>query len=656
MTDRTHDKTLLAILPKPMGDVVLCTPALRYLKQALPGYRVAWMGGRVAGDLLRGLEWAEVFYDRQGNVYWKRDDWEDRACRGFDGIVMFSNSFRTAWQAWRVGGKKRIGYQRDGRSCLLTDGVAVPRMVGGNLPVSMIDYYGHLAERTAGVLGGDVDIPLDSKLELAVGREGQAEIEALEQGWQLQPDDKLAGLVVGGAFGPSKLWPAERYGELADWLTEEGFKPILIVAPDEVGIAQEVVRQAKSRLYTLSESPVSLHGLKALIQRCRLMAGNDTGPAHIAAAFGVPMVTLFGPTDPRWTATDYTGEARLRVNVDCGPCQQKQCVTDHRCLLQLRVADVQQAVRKVLTDSHKMQWNSDQPVDERFSVYQERYRSLADDQGVIHKQFYPRLKREGLDHLEGVFRYQQGEALTKPGLGYRERIRIELNTDKADPVVIYLKRFGRPPLKERIGRYLTHRTPLAIGAYDFSMAQRLARIGVAVPRPIAWGGDYDGWGERRSFAMIEELPRGQALSRLLSGEEPDRHGYRLLEDKRELTRQLARLAAEMHGGGYCHRDLYLCHVFLCKDRQDEEFLALIDLQRVFQPRYNFWRWRVKDLSQLCYSARQFASRTEMMRFMHDYLERNRLDQEDKKLVRAVYAKARRIEKRQLRKQREQQSR
>src|SRR6185295_1023389 len=82
---------------------------------------------------------------------------------------------------------------------------------------------------------------------------------------------------------------------------------------------------------------ISVGSLKEIVRRSRLMICNDTGPRHFAAAFGVPVVTLFGPTDPVWPETSCAKETIVRRAVPCGPCQLKKCPIDHRCMKRITV-------------------------------------------------------------------------------------------------------------------------------------------------------------------------------------------------------------------------------------------------------------------------------------------------------------------------------
>ena len=113
-------------------------------------------------------------------------------------------------------------------------------------------------------------------------------------------------------------------------------------------------------------------------------------------------------------------------------------------------------------------------------------------------------------------------------------------------------------------------------------------------------------------------------------------------DRRELIRQTADLVRRLHGAGFCHRDLYLSHIFLSVGADGVERLCLIDLQRVFKPRVLRWRWQLKDLAALYYSAREHCSRAEQLRFARAYLGCRRLNGRQKWLLRMVAWKAGRI--------------
>jgi len=286
----------------------------------------------------------------------------------------------------------------------------------------------------------------------------------------------------------------------------------------------------------------------------------------------------------------------------------------------------------------------DNLIDNYFNPSNELFVKLSDGSGLVHKDYKRFIEEQGLGSLNAVFRYEQGENLHKPGLGHRERFRIKLKGTGDQNVVIYLKRFGYPGIKYLVKQWIIRRSRYEAGIYDFLGAQKLAEKGVAVPRPIAYGQSSNWLGEKRSFAIIEELPGSDSLERLLPKWNQKKRGYALLRDKKELIRQTAHLVRQLHQSGYNHRDLYLSHIFLSRDGKGCERLNLIDLQRVFQPAILKRRWQVKDLAQLYYSSRDYFSYKDMMQFMHEYFDNDRLTNYQKRLIRSVCRKARQIER------------
>ena len=638
-------KKILVMLPNPMGDAILSGPALRYLRRRRPESAITLLGNPTVIEILRGNPWSDACLawpaeknGRQG--FWSAARWLREF--QFDAVILLPNSFRSAALAFAAGIPRRLGYGRDGRGFLVTDAIAPIRIQGRFPPMSMLDYYGYLMEQT--LSGGPENHYFSDglHLELFTGPQDRQQAEDLLQRWGIASGRKLVMLVPGGAFGGSKWWPAERFAAVADWLTEKGYTVVVSCAPNETEkkIAAQILSRVKKPIFNLVEEGLPLGGFKELIRRCALVISNDTGPCHIAAGFQVPLVTLFGPTDPRWTATGYPREIRLRLDVPCGPCQQDTCLLDHRCLQQIRVDEVLAAVRAQL---ERQAWDTKPaPVfGTYYAPYAESFMPLPDGCGLVHKDYRDLLVQNQLAAPEEVFAFQQGLRLEKPGLGRRERIRIELPC-RGTQVVLYLKRYGKPSLGQMLRRWVSGKRKTAAADSDFYAAMQLAEHGIPVPRPVAVGRQRNRLGERRSFVLMEELPQGEALERLLPRRQEKKPEYALLREERTLIEQTAGLVRRLHEGGFYHRDLYLSHIFLCRAASGGEKLCLIDLQRVIQPRLFRRRWQVKDLAQLYYSSRSWFRRTDILRFLQFYFSCNRLTGSHKKIIRAVERKTRRM--------------
>ncbi|MDP6633888.1 MAG: lipopolysaccharide kinase InaA family protein [Phycisphaerae bacterium] len=207
------------------------------------------------------------------------------------------------------------------------------------------------------------------------------------------------------------------------------------------------------------------------------------------------------------------------------------------------------------------------------------------------------LSDAGLDTVDGVFAYGCGEDLVKPGLGTRRRTRIELTASDGAAQVFYLKRYGLEKLGDCWRRLLTYGrcSPASV---EFENIRAARCCGVSTMDALAFGHEmgFGGLFGRRSYLVVTSVP-GDAIERC--GQEfLDAHAGD--DGARRLTDELARQVAALHAGGFVHRDLYAAHVFL-HDSPDGVSLYLIDLARMFAPRWRMFRWRVKDLAQLKYS-------------------------------------------------------
>ena len=151
------------------------------------------------------------------------------------------------------------------------------------------------------------------------------------------------GLQLGAALGPAKLWAPARIAALAARLAARGIHPVLLGGPQARGLADAVQAAAAEPIRSLvgRDRPALL---AALIAELDALVGADSGPAHVAAAVGVPAVTLFGPTDPRLTAPLGPGQQALWHQPACGPCFLRECPIDQRCLGAIEVPEVEAAV------------------------------------------------------------------------------------------------------------------------------------------------------------------------------------------------------------------------------------------------------------------------------------------------------------------------
>jgi heptosyltransferase-2 len=269
----------------------------------------------------------------------------------FDLAVLLPNSFKSALVCKLAKIEQVVGYDRDGRSFLLTDKLLPVKQAGKFIPTPLVRYYMGLA-RYLGSSARDLSLQLfitDPERRAAAQVLNRAGIDPSIHRPGAAGRGPLVLFNPGAAHGEAKCWLPEYFAELADRMMEElGATILLAGAPRERPIIQAVRRKIKGSVADLIDADLDLGSLKEITRRCDLVVTNDTGARHVAAAMQTPVVTIFGPTDPQWTEINFAHERKVSVKVFCGPCQKKYCPLDHRCMTRVTPAMVFNASRDLL--------------------------------------------------------------------------------------------------------------------------------------------------------------------------------------------------------------------------------------------------------------------------------------------------------------------
>jgi heptosyltransferase-2 len=347
---RPSGMKIAVYLPNWIGDAVMATPALRAVRDHFAQAEIVGILRPYVGDVLAGLDLVNrtIEYNPRGKDASQRG----RAVRQrlkqerFDLAILFPNSLRTAWMAWRSGAKQRVGFARDGRGLLLTDGL---KPKPKSQPHPAIDEYLRIAEHLGcNNSSNSGSNNLSRRMELATLPEDEAHLERFWHGQNSQLRERgVVCLNPGGAFGAAKHWPTTSFAELANRIASELGRTVLVVCgPSEREEARDIVSQAANpAVISLADEDLSLGLTKAVIRHSELLVTTDSGPRHFAQPFDVPVVTLFGPTHIAWSETYYSQAVHLQRDVDCGPCQQRVCPRrHHRCMKNLASDDVFTAV------------------------------------------------------------------------------------------------------------------------------------------------------------------------------------------------------------------------------------------------------------------------------------------------------------------------
>jgi lipopolysaccharide heptosyltransferase I len=332
LTFPSPPRRILLIKPSAIGDVVHTLPILALLRRRWPEAHLAWLLTPACAGLLDGhplLDEVIVFERHHFGRGWRDpasalsliEFLKDLRRNRYDLVIDLQGLLRSGLLAWQTRAPVRIGFAnaRELAPIFYTHRVPID-----SLEQHAIDRYLRVAE----ALGCEVDRPIEFPFH--VTDEDRAQIAAMLNG-----SGRYAVLLPGTNW-PTKRWPVERYAALVAPLRERfGLTSVVAGSPDEIDLAAQIEGGANLAGKT------TLRQLAALIERAALVIANDSGPMHIAAAMNRPLVTLFGPTNPRRTGPYRRENSVLRVDIPCSPCYSRKC-SHQSCLQWLQVEPVLQ--------------------------------------------------------------------------------------------------------------------------------------------------------------------------------------------------------------------------------------------------------------------------------------------------------------------------
>ena len=328
-----HDLKSFRILIRSsnwLGDAVMSVPAVRAIKNGRPDARVTVAAPVNIAPMWKLVPEVDTIIPLPNDSLLPVISLLKRQ-RNFDVAILFPNSLRVALESWLSGIPRRVGYRGHWRRLLLNQTVREPRKPGP---------------------------PEHHSLRfLRIARECGAETsnaQPLPQTSNIKPQTSKLGLCPGAEYGPAKRWLPERFAEVAAKVSAQSSAQwILFGTKNDMAIGDQIAAAIGDHCVNRI-GHTTLDQLIDELRECRLVLTNDTGTMHLAALLGVPVVAIFGSTEPRLTGPLGDGHIILRHHVECSPCFLRECPIDFRCMKAVRSEEVADAVLSILGEKRQI--------------------------------------------------------------------------------------------------------------------------------------------------------------------------------------------------------------------------------------------------------------------------------------------------------------
>ncbi len=326
---------LLVVRLGSLGDLVHTLPAVAAIRQAHPSLEIDWLVDIVHQDFLSltpVITSIVALPDRTARGWWQVRP--VLAARAYDVAADFQGLIKSAALARLSGASRVIGFDKE----------SLREPAAGFFYTEQMDVRGagHVIEK---------NMRLAAALGAASGGARAFPLSVVESPVLADVERRVNGpfaILNPGAAWPNKRWPTDRFGRLAQHLRDRhGLRSVVLWGPGEAGLAEEVTAQSGGA--SVAAPPTTLSDLVALARAARLMVSGDTGPVHIAAAVGVPVVALFGPTDPARNGPWASDDISLARYPGCACHYERRCRQEADwCLLTITPDEVADAVDRRL--------------------------------------------------------------------------------------------------------------------------------------------------------------------------------------------------------------------------------------------------------------------------------------------------------------------
>lgn len=337
-----NPKNIVLKMPNWIGDAVMATPIVCDLKHYFPKAKLTALCQTNIASLIQTDPHLDEILAYQKPSGWihraeHRDVIDPLRWGEYDLGILLTNSFSSAWWFWRGNVQTRIGFAKFPRTSLLTNPVKLPKDIDH---LHLVNVYK--------LLLGPLGIPIsNTNPTLYLSSEDHEYAKTFFHLQHIKKDEIVVGINPGAAYGSAKCWMPDRFREIIQRIISfPNVKVLLFGDNATLSLADQICSGFNSQVLNLA-GKTTLRELIALIANCQVFLTNDSGPMHIASALKIPLIALFGSTNATKTGP-FNGGVVIDKQAECSPCYKRECPIDFRCMKNITVDEVYQALYQMI--------------------------------------------------------------------------------------------------------------------------------------------------------------------------------------------------------------------------------------------------------------------------------------------------------------------
>ena len=326
-----------------IGDAIMTTPAVRAIRENFPNAQISILSKPWVSSIFNNSKYVDkvIVYDSNNRHKGIKGIYrliKELKAQKFDAAILLQNAIEAAIIAYFAQIPVRIGFNTDARTLLLTHPIPCTKKIK---EMHQVFYYLKILEGIGLKTSGD-------ELYLKINDSDNEYADEFVNK-NVSPQQKIVGINPAATYGSAKQWFPERFARLADLICETyDYKIVIFGGPDDVELGKTISKMMYNQVLDLS-GKTTLGQALAIISKLNLFITNDSGLMHVAAALKIPLIAIFGSTNPITTSPWSSNSKIVRIPIDCSPCLKKECPKAHKlCMENINVDMVFELVKEML--------------------------------------------------------------------------------------------------------------------------------------------------------------------------------------------------------------------------------------------------------------------------------------------------------------------